>query len=811
MKNKGLKLLLLTAALLFTGCGNTSSSSSEVSEPSSSEVSSESSSESSSETTYENEVSIADAIDLASDAGETGTTTKYVVRGTVKSITNTTYGNMFITDGTNELQIYGSYSEDGSTRFDKMSVKPKVGDTIVIKGVLKTYNSSPEMVDGWILEIVSNSEGGDNTDSNLPTSGEVTIAQALQISLKAGETPTTGKYILKGTIKNITNSQFGNMYITDGKDEILIYGLYDGEGNRYDAMDSTPTTGDEITVEGSLMAFKGDTPQMKDATLKEVKVSFDPSQYTQKTVTEARSAEKGDKVKVKGVVASITYATGMVPNGFYVVDNGASIYVYGKDVAGVVKVGNTVTVAGTKDYYVLETESSAASQWGYKGSNQLANARVIENDNSTTGAWDKSWVSETTVKAMMETSFAEDVTTKIYKVTALINKVDGKGFTNYYINDLDGYTGTYSYSQASGEDYSWLDEFDGKICTVYVASHNAKAAVKGCNWRFVPIACEEATNFEFDMSTAPKFAYDYYLDGQLEGSYYENRDAKLELINKVENKVVNFDATVTYASSNAEVATIETVDGKTILHTAGKGTTKITITVAVAGQTSYSKEVEMEVKEIPSFNATTVENAIKAEAGEEVTLHGVVVSSIVNQSGFYLQDETGIITVIGPEDMVSNLSVGDEIVVKGTRGNKMKSGVSAPGQICLLDSEIIINFHGNNSYSTEKFITGKTLADLYKLDGDNDIHSTEVYIVTATVVVEETDFFTKIVLQDNDTTFELYCSGAGQYSFLKPYAGQEVTLEINPCNYNKTFYKGCVISVTGSDGVKVINTLNFSA
>lgn len=196
--------------------------------------------------------------------------------------------------------------------------------------------------------------------------------------------------------------------------------------------------------------------------------------------------------------------------------------------------------------------------------------------------------------------------------------------------------------------------------------------------------------------------------------------------------------------------------------------------------------------------------------GTEVIVSGVVVASIVNQSGFYIQDETGIITVIGSEDMVSSLSIGDSIIIKGVKGHKMKTGVSLPGQICILDAELISNFHGGNSWSTDKFITGKNLEFLKTLNATNDKHSTEVYIVKATINIIETPYFTSINLIDGNTSFDLYCSGAGQYSFLKAYSGQEVTLEINPCNYNGTYYKGCVLAVIDSDNVKTINQLNFS-
>ena len=65
-------------------------------------------------------------------------------------------------------------------------------------------------------------------------------------------------------------------------------------------------------------------------------------------------------------------------------------------------------------------------------------------------------------------------------------------------------------------------------------------------------------------------------------------------------------------------------------------------------------------------------------------------------------------------------------------------------------------------------------------------------------------------IKDTSIKFTLYSSSANQYSFLKQYAGVQVTLELAMCNWNsKDYYTGCVISVT-KDGVKTNNTLNFT-
>ena len=64
----------------------------------------------------------------------------YYVRGTVVSVTNTTYGNLTIDDGQgNTLYVYGVYDKTGAARYDGLSDPPRVGDTVVLCGPVKKY------------------------------------------------------------------------------------------------------------------------------------------------------------------------------------------------------------------------------------------------------------------------------------------------------------------------------------------------------------------------------------------------------------------------------------------------------------------------------------------------------------------------------------------------------------------------------------------------------------------------------------------------------------------------------------------------
>jgi hypothetical protein len=189
-------------------------------------------------------------------------------------------------------------------------------------------------------------------------------------------------------------------------------------------MDEKPYKGDEVLLHCILQNYNG-TKEVKNARLIEFKKNdavVDLSAYTAATIAEARAAAVGAKVKVSGVVAAITYANGMKPIGFVLVDNTQSIYVYGGDATQQVAVGNKVELAASKTYWVLGDEQGLADKFGYKGCNQLEDAYLVSNDKKTDNVFDKSWIEESTVKDMLDAPVTEDTTTIIRKVNALVSK-----------------------------------------------------------------------------------------------------------------------------------------------------------------------------------------------------------------------------------------------------------------------------------------------------------------------------------------------------------------------------------------------------
>ena len=636
----------------------------------------------------------------------------------------------------------------------------------------------------------------------------ITIAEALELCGEPGHT-TTERYYIRGIIETIKNGAYGQMIIKDETGSIEVYGTYSADGAfGYAQFEYKPVKGDEVLLHCILQNYNG-TKEIKNARLIEYvnnQGNIDVSQYADATISEARDAEKGANLKIKGVVARITYATGMKPSGFILIDNGASIYVYDGDAAQRVQIGNTVEIAGTKDYWILDSEISGAEKFGYKGCNQLTDCILISNDDGST-AFDTSWITATTVKDLMNTPVTENITTLVYKVTALVKEVPGNGFTNFYFFDLDGETGNYTYSQCNGNDFDWLREFDGKICTVYITALNAKSTGTSCTFRFLPIAVYDE-GYTFDTSKAPQFVLDYNVMDLFKTEYTGN--PMLELPTSVSSELLGFDGVkVTYTSSNETAVVFTEKDGKMVMECLAAGKSTVTVT-ATYGDHTATETMEITVAIAADQEYDNIQSAIDADLNTEVTIKGIVGPSLVNRNGFYLIDETGIIAVIVNDVAIfADIEIGQEIVIKGMRDKFHNNEGNHAGQTAITGATVVANYYGQHEYDTSNFVTDKTLADFRNLDCTVD-YSTTVFVVKATVNFQETPYYTNCNLTDaSGNKVTLYCSSGKQYGFLKQFAGQEVTLELAACNWNnKDFWAGCVLSVITKDG-KVVNTLNF--
>ncbi len=676
--------------------------------------------------------------------------------------------------------------------------------------------------------VACDPDDGNNPPPTEPEFGDefdsITIAEAIEIATTAGQNGTADKYIIVGTVKKVSNATYGEMTVVDETGELYIYGSMSADGTYFDSMEDRPADGDKIALQGKLMTYNG-TPQMGTKSDKAIILDFEHAdkenvnldEYTEHNIASVRALEKGAKVKVDGVVARITYANGKKPSGFILVDESASIYVYDGTIAQQVSVGNRVEIAGVKTLWILETEQNNAALYGYKGACQIDSAVLVSNDKGN-NAFDTSWIETKSVKEILNSDITSNITTLVYKTTALVEKREGTGFTNYYFFDLDGTTGTYTYTQCNGSDFTWLDKFDGKICTVYITALNAKSTPAECFFRFLPVAVEEITDFAFAEKDVPAFALEYGVNDLISTEPYGS-NPKVALPLTYSNEIIGAEGVAfEYSSSNTEIATIEDGDGVKVLNVLKNGSAEITVK---ATYKTYSATITKTVTfaEAKEYVTPTVAEIIAEEDGTLVQLRGVVLSSLVNRDGFYLADSTGIIAVLANSETLSQLKPGDEVVVEGYKIHFNKTS-SLAGQCAIVgsitgstgtsDTKLLANYHGENNPSVAPVITDVTVDDLYNLDPSIDF-TTNVYKLNAKAVFEQSQYYTslKIMGESGNTKLSVYCSGAGQYSWLKAYDGQVVEMELAVCNWNtKGYYTVCVISVT-VDGVTVYNTLNF--
>ncbi len=749
-------------------------------------------------------ITIAEALALCEQFVETPSAERYYIRGKITELQSEQYGQMVIEDATGSIMVYGTYSADGSVRYNALTDKPVAGDEVLLYGTLQNYKgTTKEIQSGWIIEFT---KGEGVKPAELPAfDTTLTVKQMLELPLVDNQV-TEGRYYVEATVDSISNAAFGAMYITDATGTISVYNSKNADGTvDYAQMADKPVKGDTVKLWCTVQNFKG-TMEIKSAYIIDFKhITVDESAYTAMSIADARKAADGTKIKVEGIVAKITYANGMVPAGLILADSTGSIYVYDGDLAAMVKEGNKISVAAVKTWWILDSEQSNAQKFGYKGCNQLDEAWLLSNDNGT-HEFDKSWIETTTVKSILDTPVTEDISTVIYKVTALIKEAPGNGFTNYYINDLDGTTGTYSYSQCNGNDFEWLRAFDGKVCTVYVMALNAKSTASDCFWRFLPIAVIDE-GFDPASVNGAEYAVKYHGIPRFTATTFTG-DPALELISSVSSDLLKLEGVkLTYASDNTAVVNIAEEGGKFILHCLSTGSATVTVTAAHGGKT-YSETVKITVNASENIEAITVKEAIDSALQTKVTVKGIVGPSLVNQSGFYLIDESGMIAVLCDKAVFDGIEIGNEIVIEGIRDRKVKDGVTCFGQSHISGAAVVANYYGSHEYSTAHFITDKTPAEFYALDSTAD-HSTEVYVLKLTVQFSKTAYYSNVDLIAGDTKIGLYCSSANQYAWLEQFNGQEVTVEIAPCNWNsKNYYRGCVLAVRTADG-KVVNGLNF--
>ena len=142
---------------------------------------------------------------------------KYYVTGTITQVQNDTYGNLVISDGTNTILVYGTFDATGAKKYGEMDVKPVVGDTITVYGIVGMYNDA-QIKNAWITKIV-NGEGGEVTP---PAGGDDEGGNTYAVV----DTPVAGTAYKFGMVQQNAGK---TVYLVGGMDGFYMATTEDGD------------------------------------------------------------------------------------------------------------------------------------------------------------------------------------------------------------------------------------------------------------------------------------------------------------------------------------------------------------------------------------------------------------------------------------------------------------------------------------------------------------------------------------------------------------------------------------------------------
>ena len=213
------------------------------------------------------QVTCAQAVQLTNDLPDSGTSTEtYTVTGYITQIlgavstkTGTPQQSFWMSDdkgGENQFQAYYANLPTGVSEF---TVGMKVKITGKLKKFMKNDAATPEMQNP---DVVILEDGGSVTPT--PTPGgdaeHITIAEFLQ------KADANTVYELTGTVKNISNTTYGNFDLVEGDASIYIYGLLNLNGEKQKFASIGIEEGDIVTLTGKYKLFNN-KPEIVDAQL----------------------------------------------------------------------------------------------------------------------------------------------------------------------------------------------------------------------------------------------------------------------------------------------------------------------------------------------------------------------------------------------------------------------------------------------------------------------------------------------------------------------------------------------------------------
>lgn len=239
----------------------------------------------------------------------------------------------------------------------------------------------------------------------------------------------------------------------------------------------------KITLEATV-TYEGAT----GVAIKEIEIVEKPKVETN-TIAEVKTMEDGTQVTVEAVVAKVTYKSSMTPQGLFLADETGTILLYcgsaTQALIADIKDGDKVTLKAIVTHYVKNADNAANEN--YTGDLQLTDPEIIDVDTNAHEIPSTSYT-ESSISEIMNTSPSTNLSSSMFVVRAKVVKNQNTYATSYNLAEVDGGAASLPlYSQNSGNDFKWLDEYAGQEVTIIVAIQNLNLKASGSHWRGLPI------------------------------------------------------------------------------------------------------------------------------------------------------------------------------------------------------------------------------------------------------------------------------------------------------------------------------------
>ena len=277
------------------------------------------------------------AISTCAEVNKGSDNVTYRIKGAVTKIENTTYGNMYINDGTGDVYIYGTLDAKGAEKnFSSLGIE--VGDVVDCEGPRVTYNGTIELKNVTVNGVTKSLIKADST--------YVAGVQGNTLPLEGGE--LTAYFTCKGSGISVEIPE-------EAKSWLSVVGITERALQGTVVFRAAANVGGDRSTTVTLKTTDG----KKDYTANVEIVQ--KGAIIEATCAEFIAAPVGDtQYRVQGVVSSIASAD---KGRFYIKDYSGEVYVY--NLSGFadsgVKEDDIVTIVGKRDQYKETIEMTSAS------------------------------------------------------------------------------------------------------------------------------------------------------------------------------------------------------------------------------------------------------------------------------------------------------------------------------------------------------------------------------------------------------------------------------------------------------------------